>query len=368
MLHRKLVQTAFSSKLFACLRTSRRNVIQFPFVGVSDDERLLRLIEQRCRPDLVQELERINSELSELKELKVASKNDLDQMVDDEINQIQEKKVIFLSSLLDTIARDEDFYVQSLVLEVNNGVGGQEAMLFAGELLNVYQNYIANKGWTCEILAATESPLGGISSATLKVEGKQCFQFLRHEAGVHRVQRVPKTERTGRIHTSTITVNVLPIKGDELNPEINPKELKIDSKRSTGAGGQHVNKTESCAIVTHIPTGIVVECQEGRHFMANKDEAIRKLKASLFLRNKQKLYSEEMKRRKEQVSSAARSDKVRTYNFVQDRITDHRLSENIFGIKELFEKSDSDKMDHLMRNLDELHKGEMIENLIKNIN
>lgn len=347
---------------------ARRNyVIQHPFVGISDNDRLRQMIEEKGRPDLVSQLRKLADDLSELAELQKTADNDDEMMgaADAEFKEVTLQLEAIQKSIVEEIVHDQDNFVNSLILEINCGVGGQEAMLFAGELLNVYENYINWKGWTSSVLSLNETDLGGINSATIQVDGRSCYKFMRHEAGVHRVQRTPKTEKSGRIHTSTATVNVIPIRGNELEVIIDAKDLKFDTKRSSGAGGQHVNKTESCAIVTHIPTGLVVECQEERNQVVNRERALKKLRTLLLLKKKDMLAAEQDQTRKKQVSSADRSEKVRTYQFVQDRITDHRLSDNVYGVKDFMDCSRKpEKLEAIIAMLDERHKKEVLNSLL----
>ena len=202
--------------------------------------------------------------------------------------------------------------------------GGEEAALFAHSLWRMYTMYAARRGWQCETISENPTELGGVKEIVFSVEGPDVYSRLKFESGVHRVQRVPETETQGRIHTSTVTVAVMP-EAEEVELEINPKDLRIDTFRSSGAGGQHINKTSSAIRVTHLPTGMVVECQDQRSQRENKDRALKVLRSRL-LQQKQDAYDEEYNaRRQSQVGSGDRSEKIRTYNFPQDRVTDHRI-------------------------------------------
>ena len=213
---------------------------------------------------------------------------------------------------------------KSVILEIRAGAGGEEAALFAHSLWRMYTMYAARRGWQCSTISANETEFGGVKEIVFSVEGPGVYSRLKFESGVHRVQRVPETETQGRIHTSTVTVAVMP-EAEEVELEIDPKDLRIDTFRSSGAGGQHINKTSSAIRVTHLPTGMVVECQDQRSQRENKEQALKVLRSRL-LQQKQDAYDEAYNaQRQSQVGSGDRSEKIRTYNFPQDRVTDHRI-------------------------------------------
>ena len=213
---------------------------------------------------------------------------------------------------------------KSVILEIRAGAGGEEAALFAHSLWRMYTMYAAKHGWQCSTISVNETELGGVKEIVFSVEGPDVYSRLKFESGVHRVQRVPETETQGRIHTSTVTVAVMP-EAEEVELEMNPKDLRIDTFRSSGAGGQHINKTSSAIRVTHLPTGMVVECQDQRSQRENKEQALKVLRSRL-LQQKQDAYDEAYNaQRQSQVGSGDRSEKIRTYNFPQDRVTDHRI-------------------------------------------
>ena len=214
---------------------------------------------------------------------------------------------------------------RSIFLEIRAGTGGQEAALFAADLVKMYTNYALRKNWQVSVVDESLTDLGGIRDVTLHIQGKNVYAHLKHEAGVHRVQRVPKTETQGRIHTSTATVAVLP-EAKEVDVQINPADIRIDVYRASGAGGQHVNTTDSAVRITHIPTGVVVTCQDERSQHKNKTKAMKMLQSRILASEKKRHEAEISKQRKEMVGRGMRSEKVRTYNFPQNRVTDHQVN------------------------------------------
>jgi peptide chain release factor 1 len=222
----------------------------------------------------------------------------------------------------------------SAIVEIRAGTGGDEAALFAADLLEMYQRYCGLQGWRTEVMDRTESDLGGIKDATLEVNGRGAYAKLKFESGVHRVQRVPATENQGRIHTSAATVAVLP-EAEDVDIQINDKDLRIDVFRAQGAGGQHVNKTESAVRITHLPTGIAVAQQTEKSQHKNKAQAMKLLKAKLFDIERQRVEGARAAERKSMVGSGDRSERIRTYNFPQGRVTDHRINLTLYNLSRI---------------------------------
>jgi peptide chain release factor 1 len=225
---------------------------------------------------------------------------------------------------------------KDVVVEIRAGAGGQEAALWAGELLELYRHYAERRRWKADVLSASPSDLGGFKEVVLEVRGPGAYSRLKHESGVHRVQRVPVTESSGRIHTSTATVAVLP-QAEEVEIDIRPEDLQIDVYRSSGPGGQSVNTTDSAVRITHKPTGIVVACQEERSQLQNREKALRYLRARLLQRAQEEAAAQEAAARRSQVGTGERAEKIRTYNFPENRVTDHRVKLTVHQLPAVLE-------------------------------
>lgn len=236
---------------------------------------------------------------------------------------------------------------KNVIVEIRAGAGGEEAALFSAELYRMYSMYAEKRGFKTDIVNISETELGGIKEISFMIEGMGAYSRLKFESGVHRVQRVPETESGGRIHTSTVTVAVLP-EAEDVEIDINPKDLKIDTFRSSGAGGQHINKTSSAIRITHLPTGMVVECQDERSQYKNKDKAMKVLKSRLLAEKQEEQSGAIAAERRSQVGSGDRSEKIRTYNFHESRVTDHRIKLTLYRLDAILAGSLDEIIDPLI--------------------
>lgn len=245
---------------------------------------------------------------------------------------------------------------RNVIVEIRGGAGGEEAALFAGVLTRMYTMYAESKRWRIEMIGANETELGGYKEVSFMVEGEGAYSRLKYESGVHRVQRVPETESQGRIQTSTVTVAVLP-EAEEVEFEINPADLQIDTYRSGGAGGQHVNKTESAIRITHLPTGVVVECQDERSQYKNKEKAMKVLRSRLYERMIQEQTDAIASDRRAQVGTGDRSERIRTYNYPQGRVTDHRIGLTLYKLDSIL----NGNLDELIDAIVTYYRAEMLK-------
>lgn len=267
---------------------------------------------------------KLESDAKEANEMAIGNDPELAELGKDEKKKDEEEMATLEVSLKDILLPTDPNDSKNIIVEIRGAVGGDEANIFAGDLLRMYSRYSENQGWKIKFLDGEEGSAGGYSYVSFMVKGENVYSKLKYESGAHRVQRVPKTEASGRIHTSTATVLVMP-EAEEIDVHINPADLKIDTYRSQGAGGQNVNKTESAVRVTHIPTGIVVSCQTEKAQLQNKEICMQMIRAKVQAYYQEKEDSARASERKLKVGTGERSEKIRTYNYPQNRVTDHRI-------------------------------------------
>jgi len=318
---------------------------------INNPSKLISLSQEKSElEDIVKdynELKKLKNSLSDLEELKNNEDDEIKILAEEEFQSVEKNINNIESKLLNNILPKNPLDDKNIILEIRAGAGGEEAALFASELLRMYMRYAERKNAKTEIFSVNETGIGGIKEAIISIKGKKIYSRLKYESGTHRVQRVPETESGGRIHTSTATVAVL-AEADEIDVSIDEKDLKIDTFRAGGAGGQHVNKTDSAVRITHLPTGIIVACQDERSQFQNKDKAMRILAAKILEEKRIASEKEISMSRKVQVGSGDRSEKIRTYNFPQGRVTDHRINLTLFRLNEILDGDIDEIIDALI--------------------
>ena len=282
-----------------------------------------------------QKLVREEAEIQKLLEDKTQAA-DMRSMAEEELKGFQDKKAKLIHEMESLLIQEDPLYNKNCILEIRAGTGGLEAGLFAADLFRLYNRFAAKSGFKLEVLSSSPNEAGGFKEIVASVTGEGAYGRLKYESGTHRVQRVPATEASGRIHTSAVTVAILP-EAEEVDVDIKPEELKIDVFRSGGPGGQSVNTTDSAVRITHIPSGLVVSCQDEKSQLKNKQKGLKILRARLFEKITNERNAEIAKQRKEQVGSGDRSEKIRTYNFPDGRVTDHRVGLTIYNLEAVME-------------------------------
>ena len=275
-------------------------------------------------------------QIADDKEILDGDDDDLKEIVQEELGELETRQTQLEEKIKVLLLPKDPMDDKNLILEIRAGTGGDEAALFAADLFRIYTRYAERNGWTFKIMNSSDTGIGGMKEAIVSMQGKGAFGMLKYESGVHRVQRVPKTETSGRVHTSAATVAVLP-EAEDVDIEIMDADLKIDTYRASGAGGQHVNKTESAIRITHIPTGLVVTCQDESSQHKNRAAALKVLKSRMLAAEQEKIAAERAAERRSLVSTGDRSAKIRTYNFSQGRVTDHRINFTTYRLNEILD-------------------------------
>lgn len=318
---------------------------------IADQKEWKKLVKERSGLEEIaaahDELEKLTKEQEEIhKTLDTEKDPELVELFLEE-EKINKSKIEAMEEKIKILLLPKDENDESnVIMEIRPGVGGEESALFGAVLLKMYSRFAERHRWTVEIIDLSETEIGGVKECTIKISGKSAYAKLKYESGVHRVQRVPETESQGRVHTSTATVAVLP-EVEDVDFEILDKDIRVDTYRSSGAGGQHINKTDSAIRITHIPTGIVVNCQDERSQLKNKEKAFAVLRSKLYEYYKTQQDKEYADNRKNQIGNAERCERIRTYNYPQGRITDHRINYTVYNLDEFLDGNIDDLLDNL---------------------
>ncbi len=291
----------------------------------------------------IQSLRQARAELADAEAMASGDDAEMRALAEEEVHRLKATVSELEAQVQVALIPKDEADAKNALLEVRAGTGGEEAALFAAEVFRMYERYAARKGWTFEVVDISETGIGGFKEAIANITGRNVFARLKFESGVHRVQRVPVTEASGRVHTSAATVAVMP-EAEDVEIDLNPEDLRIETMRSQGAGGQHVNKTESAIRITHIPSGLFVKCQENKSQHKNRARAMSILKARLYDIERQALDAKRSADRKGQVGSGDRSERIRTYNFPQGRVTDHRINMTLYKIDEVMDGGGLDEL------------------------
>ena len=331
---------------------------------LSDSHKLQKLMKEQAQIEPIvlkySEYKDVGSQLEDSKEmLNEKLDDDFKEMVKEEIKNLTAKEEELIQEIKILLLPKDPNDDKDVIVEIRAGVGGEEAGLFAGDLLRMYLRYAERQGWKTEFITVNQQGIGGYKEVIFSIKGKGAYSKLKYESGVHRVQRVPNTESSGRIHTSSATVAVLP-EVDDIDIEIDPNDVRVDVFRSSGNGGQCVNTTDSAVRLTHIPTGIVISCQDEKSQLKNKDKAFKVLKARLYDKYQREQNAELAKTRKSQIGTGDRSERIRTYNYPQGRVTDHRIGMTLYKLDSFMDGDISEMLDALLTS-DQTEKLEELE-------